>query len=95
MELSFKTEKVHVLPEPKKNTLAFVDLLVNDNLVIKGLRVCASKNGPFVSFPQTKGEEKEGKAEWYNNAYLKNKESEKAMQEVVLKAYEEKKQKND
>ena len=95
MELMFKAEKVHVLPEPKNNTLAYVDLSVNDNLVIKGLRVCTSKNGLFVSFPQTKGEDKDGKAEWYNNAYLKNKESDKAMQAVVLKAYEDKKPKND
>ena len=95
MELSFKTEKVHVLPEPKKNTLAFVDLLVNDALVIRGLRVCGGKNGAFVSFPQNLGKDKEGKEEWFNQVYFKDKKLDKAMSEVVLKDYEEKKQKND
>jgi len=95
MELSFQTEKVHILPKPKNNILAYVDLLVNEKLVIKGLRVCDGKKGTFVSFPQTKGKDNEGKEEWYNNVYLKDKELDKTMAGVVLKSYEDKKQKND
>ncbi len=95
MELSFKAEKVHILPNPKSNTLAFVDLLVNENLVIKGVRVCTGKKGPFASFPQSKGKDNEGKEEWYNDVYLKDKQLDKAMQDVVLKAYEGQTKKND
>lgn len=92
MELSFAVEKVHILPKPKLNVLAYADLLVNNQLVIKGMRVCNGKNGAFVSFPQTKGKDNEGgKTEWYNNAYLKDKEMDKKMQVAVLKEYETKK----
>ena len=90
MELSFKTEKVVILPEPKKNTLAFVDLLVSDVLVIRGLRVCEGKNGRFVSFPQDLGKDEK----WYDQVYFKDKKLNSSMSEVVLKDYEEKKLQN-
>ena len=95
MESSIKVEKIHVLSDAKKGTLAYVDISHHDDLIVKGLRVCTGSNGLFVSFPQTKGKNKEEKDEYYNNAYFKNKESDKAMQAVVLKAYEEKTQKKD
>jgi len=91
MELSFKVERINVLPEPKNNTLAFADLLVNDALVIRGLRVCNGKNGRFVSFPQDIGKDEK----WYDQVYLKDKKLNAVVSEVVLKAFEEKKPKND
>lgn len=94
MELSFKVEKLHVLPKPNKNILAYADLLVNDVLVICGLRVCDGKKGTFVSFSQVKGKNKEGKEEWYSQQYFKDKTIDAVMQEVVLKEYEAKKTKN-
>ena len=93
MELSFKTEKVSVLPEPKNNTLAFVDILVNDSIVIRGFRVCDGKKGRFVGFPSKEGKDKEGKEEWFPQVTFKNRDEEKLMSEVVLKSFEDK-QKN-
>ena len=84
-QLSFQVSKIHVLPEAKKNTLAFADILVNENLVIRGLRVCDSKNGKFVSFPQESGKDEK----WYDQVYFKDKKTHAAMSEVVLKSYEE------
>ena len=91
MDLSFKVERIVVLPEPKSNTLAFADLLVNDSLVIRGLRVCDGKNGKFVSFPQDLGKDEK----WHDQVYFKDKKLNPVMQEVVLKSYEEKTKKND
>ena len=31
---------------------AYVRIILNDNLIINGLRVIEGRNGPFVSFPQ-------------------------------------------
>ncbi len=89
MELSFKIEKIHVLPDPKKNTLAFVDVLVNDSLVIRGLRVCDGKNGKFISFPQDQGKDDK----WYDQVYFKDKKIHAVMSDIVLKSYEEAKAK--
>ena len=96
MGFSFKAEKVHILPESNKPTLAFVDLLINDDQIIHGVRVVDNgKNGCFVSLPQKLGKDKEGKDTWFDQVRFKNKESKSAISEVVLKAYEDKKQKND
>jgi len=90
MEFIFKVQRMTVLDEPSKSTLAFADLLVNDGLLIKGLTVCTGKNGPFVGLPAKRGEDEQ----WYDQIEFFDKRVKKQMVEVVLKEYEEKKKKN-
>ena len=52
--LEFKIAKIHRLPEGSR-LKAFVDVSVNDALLIKGLRVVDGKAGLFVSMPQEQG----------------------------------------
>jgi DNA-binding cell septation regulator SpoVG len=90
MEFVFKVQRITVLDEPSKSTLAFVDLLVNDGLLIKGFTVCTGKTGPFVGVPTERGKDEK----WYEQVEFMDKRVKKQMVDVVLKEYEEKKQKN-
>ena len=66
-------------------TTAFVDLALDDTLVIKGLTLVEGKEGLFLSFPSTKG--KDGK--YYNSVYSLDKEWVKHLQDACVKKYKE------
>lgn len=67
------------------NTKAFIDLKVDDTLVIKGLTLAEGKKGLFLSFPATKG--KDGK--YYNSIYSLDKEWTQLLQDACIKKYNE------
>lgn len=67
------------------NTKAFIDLKMDDTLVIKGLTLVEGKKGLFLSFPSTKG--KDGK--YYNSIYSIDKEWTKLLQDACIKKYKE------
>ena len=54
MQTVFKVEKMFRLPDAGA-LKAFVDVSVNDALVIKGIRVVDGKKGLFVSMPKEQG----------------------------------------
>lgn len=62
-------------------TKAFVDLTLDDTLVIKGLTLVEGKDGLFLSFPSKKG--KDGK--YYNSVYSLDKEWLKLLQDACIK----------
>lgn len=64
-------------------TKAFVDLTLDDTLIIKGLTLLEGKEGLFLSFPSTKG--KDGK--YYNSVYSLDKEWMKLLQDECVKKY--------
>lgn len=64
-------------------TKAFIDLKLDDTLVIKGLTLVEGKEGLFLSFPSTKG--KDGK--YYNSVYSLDKEWVKLLQNECVKKY--------
>lgn len=66
-------------------TKAFIDLKIDDTLVIKGLTLVEGKKGLFLSFPSTKG--KYGK--YYNSIYSLDKEWGKLLQNECVKKYNE------
>lgn len=66
-------------------TKAFVDLTLDDTLVIKGLTLVEWKDRLFLSFPSTKG--KDGK--YYNSVYSLDKEWLKLLQDACIKKYNE------
>lgn len=66
-------------------TKAFIDLELDDTLVIKGLTLVEGKNGLFLSFPCTKG--KDGR--YYNSVYTLDKEWNKFLQDACIKKYNE------
>lgn len=66
-------------------TKAFIDLKMDDTLVIKGLTLVEGKEGLFLSFPSTK--EKDGK--YYKSVYSLDKEWGKLLQNECVKKYNE------
>ena len=66
-------------------TKAFVDLELDNTLVIKGLTLVEGEDGLFLSFPSKKG--KDGK--YYNSVYSLDKEWTKLLQDACVKKYNE------
>lgn len=66
-------------------TKAFVDLELDETLVIKGLTLVEGENGLFLTFPSKKG--KNGK--YYNSVYSLDKEWNNLLQDACIKKYNE------
>lgn len=78
--------KIKCIPyNGSSKTKAFVDLELDDILVIKGLTLVEGKNGLFLSFPSKKG--KDGK--YYNSVYSLDKEWAELLKDACIKKYNE------
>lgn len=69
----------------KSKTKAFIDIELDDTLVIKGLTLVEGKDGLFLSFPSKKG--KDGK--YYKFVYSLDKEWWNLLQDACIKKYKE------
>lgn len=67
------------------NTKAFIDLKLDDTLVIKGLTLVEGKKGLFLLFPSKKGKD----GEYYNSIYSLDKEWTQYLQDACIKKYNE------
>lgn len=83
--LNFKVERIYKLPQPISNVKAFVDLNINDELLLKGLRIVEGKRGLFVSMPQEQGKNKR----WYDSIRCMTAETRMAIQSQVIAMYKE------
>ena len=79
--LDIKIMKMHRLPNGKVK--AFVDLSVNDALLIKGVRLVEGEDGPFVAMPSEQGKDER----WYERVRCLNKEVKGLIEQKVLEAY--------
>ena len=59
--LHFKVARIHKLAGDGR-IKAFLDLNINDELIIRGLKIVEGPNGLFVSMPQEQGKDKK----WYD-----------------------------
>lgn len=66
-------------------TKAFIELCLDETLIIKGMTLVEGSKGLFLSFPSTKG--KDGK--YYNSIYSMNKEFTGQLEEACIKKYNE------
>jgi len=64
---------------------AFVDIIVNDVLLIKGIKVLDGKKGLFVSMPQEQAKDQK----WYDSVRCLTQDIREQITEVVLSAYRE------
>ena len=62
---------------------AYVAVVLDEKLLLKGIKVVEGKDGLFVAMPQQQG--KDGK--WYETVTFLTSEAKEALQEAVLKAY--------
>ncbi|MBF0503518.1 MAG: septation protein SpoVG family protein [Candidatus Omnitrophica bacterium] len=80
--LDVKIVKIHRLAQDSP-VKAFVDLGINDALLIKGLRVVQGKKGLFVSMPTEQGKNER----WYERVRCLNQNIRLLIADKVLKAY--------
>lgn len=66
-------------------TKAFVDLALDNTLIIKGLTLVEGKEGLFLSFPSKKGKD----GNYYNSVYSLDKEWTQHLQDACVKKYNE------
>ncbi len=80
--IEIKVLKVHRI-DGNNRIKAFVDISINDALLIKGLRVVQGKNGLFVSMPVEQGRNEK----WYERVRCLNKDIRNEIANTVLAAY--------
>lgn len=68
----------------KGSLKAFVDISVDDSLLIKGLRIVEGKHGPFVTMPQQQGADKK----WYDVVRCLEDGVKEQISDIVLYAYQ-------
>lgn len=74
----------------KSRTKAFIDLVLDEILVIKGFTLVEWGNSFFLSFPS-----KKGKDDYYNNVYSLDKKWTKSLEKACIKKYKEAVDKSD
>ena len=80
--VEIKVVKVHRLTQDS-HLKAFVDLEINDVLLIKGVRVIDGKNGIFVAMPTQLGKNDR----WYEQVRCLNRGLSSQISQKVLEAY--------
>lgn len=66
-------------------TKAFIELCLDETLIIKGMTLVEGSKGLFLSFPSTKGKD----GNYYNSVYSLDKEWLKLLQDACVKKYNE------
>lgn len=83
MQTILEVDRMFRLPDAG-NMLAFVDVVINEAIVIRGIRVLRGKDGvPFVSMPQEQGKDNK----WYEQVVLRDDGVRKAVHSIVLDHY--------
>ena len=80
--LEIKVLKVHRI-EGENRIKAFVDVSINDALLIKGVRIVEGNKGLFVSMPVEQGRNEK----WYERVRCLNKSIRDEIANAVLTAY--------
>ena len=65
------------------NTKAFIELKLDEVLIVKGLSLVEGKNGLFLSFPSTKGKNNK----YYNSVYSLDKDWRTQLEKACIKKY--------
>ena len=84
-ELNFKVTRLHRI-DGEGNLRAFVDIALNESLLLKGLRIVEGRKGLFVSMPREKGRDNR----WYEMVHPLSKEVKEEISSAVLSAYQPK-----
>ena len=80
--MDVKVIKIHRLGKDSR-VKAFVDLGINDALLIKGIRIVQGKKGLFVSMPTEQGKNER----WYERVRCLNQDVRSLIAHKVLEAY--------
>ena len=67
------------------NTKAFIELKLDEVLIVKGLSLVEGKKGLFLSFPASKGKD----GNYYNSVYSLDKNWKEQLEKACIKKYNE------
>lgn len=81
--LDLKVSRIYKL-QGAGSMRAFVDIKINDQILLRGLKIIDGSQGLFVSMPQEKGKDKK----WYETIRCLSKETRSQLDRVVLEAYQ-------
>jgi len=81
-ELEITVDRIHKM-ENKGGLKAFVDIKINDALIVKGLKVLDGRTGLFVGMPSEKGKDDK----YYDNVIPLSKELREMISKEVLNAF--------
>lgn len=84
--ISISDVRVYLFNGKNSSLKAFASITIDDELVIKGLRVVEGNKGLFIAFPSTYSE-KDGN--YYDNVFPIKKETRDYISDEVLAAYED------
>ena len=66
-------------------TKAFIELKLDEVLIVKGLSLVKGRNGLFLSFPSSKGKDNN----YYNSVYSLNEDWKSQLEKACIKKYNE------
>ena len=81
--LTIRVHRLYRFGEENRPLKAFVDLSINNALIISGVRVVDGREGLFVSMPREQGKDQK----WYDKVRFMEKTIKDHVSDVVLKAY--------
>ena len=82
-KIEFKVAKMFVLPDAG-SLKAFADVLVNDALIIKGLKIIEGKKGIFITMPREQGKD----SKWYDQVSCLSADVFEDISRVVIAEYD-------
>ena len=81
-EIDIKVQRMHKIAGD--GTLrAFVDIAINEAILVKGIRIVDGKNGLFISMPSEKAKDNK----WYESVRCLNKEIREQITQEVISSY--------
>lgn len=83
-----KVTNVAIRKVEQGNTVAYADITLNEDFVVKGLRVVKSESGNFVAMPQGKKYQKDGKDVYPDTAFPITKELREEINKAVLDEFD-------
>lgn len=69
----------------KSNTKAFIELKLDDTLIVKGLSLVEGEKGLFLAYPAVKGKDDK----YYNSVYSIDKDWRKNLEDMCIRKYKE------
>ena len=84
--ISISDVRVYLFNGENSSLKAFASITIDDEIVIKGLRVVEGNRGLFIAFPSTYSEKDD---EYYDNVFPIKKETRDYITDEVLVAYED------
>ena len=80
--IDIKVQRMHRI-EGDGNLKAFVDIVINEAILIKGIRIVDGKSGLFISMPSEKAKDNK----WYESVRCLTKEIREQISEEVISSY--------